>query len=1845
MDTMQQCLSGRGQRPIRGRGRQPGQGSRTGGVDNRTTRAQLVRVGYRQLQKVRHMQSSSDRLCELLRVKDGLLKLLDSDSIREIDVLILAIEVLSSVCETHTMVENLVNLLSSIKNTNFWKQNLRVLLVKMRSERSVEQTDKYPKVVRNIIQLCREILERLNGVDIPIEDIDATVNCLTGKNIIEDAEIIQSVKNLKERRDQIMERMSRCGEDDSNSDKPPPNDFRLILIIPTPETLTNEDFAFVRENRLYDNYSDANEYLDIHFRLLHQDFMLPLREAVNMMIESPELQSRRKKQRHKRGVNIYHNIFILNTAGTDSGIVYTVWFNPKGYKRIHWETSRRLLQGSLVCLSMDGFGQHLVLGTIYQRDVKLLNEGLFEILLEGETQEGLARNIPNDVPLQMVETSAYFESYRHVLKRLQELKVDDMPFLNYILSPHPEMSVGPPAYLQDTANSGLPYDLSKLYTDKPTDEVHNINIFDDAHWPKAEDIGCDDSQSIAIRHALRSEIAVIQGPPGTGKTFVGLKVIQTVLSNSNLWVIGENDPSPILVICYTNHALDQFLEGLLDFLQDGIIRIGGRCNSQRLFQFRLKNIRDRIRHNKDVPLNVYGLRVKNQQNLRKLAREIEDVGAILCLPIFNILDENALREFMEKSHYTSLLQTWLSTGQGSILCQWLMVRRSDVVKGNLLNMSDIDVIEGFHDTCSSYDMNQEEPATDSEDDSADTHSGTMRGDMVQVEDDVRAHELREIEEGDSFQLNERNDDREEEQIHLHYDEVRRHVLPKKSIIRSSQHSDSRWQDFQHNLAKEIQSTECMSKKDAVNVKDVWDVQQGRDRWMLYRYWIKEYTDYYMRKKAKLDEEYRSAFRSHQEILKQEDRAILQSAKVIGMTTTGAAKYHSLLQEIKPKVMVVEEAAEIFEAHVITALTDECQHLILIGDHQQLRPTPTVHKLAKDFNLDVSLFERFVRRGLPYKRLSHQHRMRPEISQYISHIYPQLQNAEMVTNYPNIKGLKHDVFFVDHRVPEERSDKETTTHANEHEASFIVDLCRYLIQQGYTPKQITVLAAYSGQLHLIQHNMMPKGDFEGVRIASIDNFQGEENDIILLSLVRSNEEEQIGFLKVENRICVALSRAKMGFYCIGNFEILSLNSDAWSQIQGYARKYKVIGPGLPLVCQCHEDSVTTVMNSRDFDRVPLGGCGKQCEEKLPCGHMCGRPCHPLDRAHLLPSCQHPCSKVICDEGHKCSKRCGEICVRKCEGIVDKVIPKCEHKQRVPCYQDVKTVLCKYPCQVSLPCGHEHTVVCCKKDNDELKCTQLVTETLDCGHTENRECYIPKSEFACPHRCQVFLHCGHQCPGTCSKCRKKHQPCTERCEKLLLCVHTCERDCSLECLPCSKKCEQYCKHHKWRCNKLCDRPCVPCNRPCIWQCPHKLCTRKCGQVCDRSPCNQPCLKRLPRCNHMCIGFCGESCICACNLKEDQKSEIMTSIASKHSIQFVKLEDCGHVCEVGVLDDYMASHMDYTLEPKRLQHVLCPLPDCAIPIRNCRRYGKITKKIMLEMNMVKSKMMGAMRITGGYRLTMLDEIKKLQLENHIKSKGEWWFLKHLKEVIQMPLLPHDMAHRMNHLNAFKCVKGLKKAVEGRSTYSHSHICKDALSEARGSLDAIMERVQKKNVTPADMICISEECHNLRLLLQLEVIDDKACRKSREQMMKRSSSIPAVQAELICCISDEVVELREKLVDIVWELTTTASFPGRHIEVQSQIDNLSLEYIGEVKDEISGRSFQILESTDDVSGTWWKCGNEHICPEYKLIKEGTRKVCPLCPNYNDKGTTQKSYESQSESQGHSIDKKLHKLFSDDNI
>lgn len=82
------------------------------------------------------------------------------------------------------------------------------------------------------------------------------------------------------------------------------------------------------------------------------------------------------------------------------------------------------------------------------------------------------------------------------------------------------------------------------------------------------------------------------------------------------------------------------------------------------------------------------------------------------------------------------------------------------------------------------------------------------------------------------------------------------------------------------------------------------------------------------------------------------------------------------------------------------------------------------------------------------------------------------------------------------------------------------------------------------------------------VTTVDSFQGLEADIVVLSLVRNNERGNIGFLSEENRICVAMSRARYGLYIIGNMSLLAKSSFIWSEISVKLRNLNAIGCEFP-----------------------------------------------------------------------------------------------------------------------------------------------------------------------------------------------------------------------------------------------------------------------------------------------------------------------------------------------------------------------------------------------------------------------------------------------------------------------------------------------------------------------------------------------------------------------------------------------------------------------------------------------------------------------------------------------------------
>ena len=224
---------------------------------------------------------------------------------------------------------------------------------------------------------------------------------------------------------------------------------------------------------------------------------------------------------------------------------------------------------------------------------------------------------------------------------------------------------------------------------------------------------------------------------------------------------------------------------------------------------------------------------------------------------------------------------------------------------------------------------------------------------------------------------------------------------------------------------------------------------------------------------------------------------IQKKRIIGCTTSAAAKYTKGLLSAGPKIILVEEAGEILESHVLTALSSKTKHLVLIGDHQQLRPKINNYALTIEkgdgYDLNRSLFERLVIGGYPHTTLAKQHRMRPEISALVKQLtYPALEDASTTLDRPHLRGFQSDVIFFNHNHREEqannladrRDEGSRNSRQNMFEADMVLKTVKYLAQQGYGTDRQVVLTPYLGQLGLLLKHL--KADLDPV-LNDLDSF--------------------------------------------------------------------------------------------------------------------------------------------------------------------------------------------------------------------------------------------------------------------------------------------------------------------------------------------------------------------------------------------------------------------------------------------------------------------------------------------------------------------------------------------------------------------------------------------------------------------------------------------------------------------------------------------------------------------------------------------------------------------------------------
>ncbi|KAJ6257390.1 hypothetical protein Dda_8279 [Drechslerella dactyloides] len=1311
-----------------------------------------------------------------------------------------------------------------------------------------------------------------------------------------------------------------------------------IRILPTAEEIRSVESEYLPRIGGGSLHLDKNQrLLDNQFRLLREDSIGGLRESLRQIIENRSnlnnlVTARRRNDGVKRfssagiAVLIHQNVRVEEiTFDANQGLKINLSFNQpipgaSARERSDWWKNEHILDFSTIVCVLNEWNEAMFF-TVSDRFVTSADirrkdgveedrnpKRLINTLAEDPSRAGIILSFADAVRekdidwLYKLATSRdilkndlvefpkiLLASFRPILQGLQKRinKTQAIPFIDW-LAPDPagdfqlepdeigKVVVRPPPYASKRTFS---FELNPVFTDGHRRSLRLFPTKNDLDIKALMDhTTLDDGQARSLIKALSREVALIQGPPGTGKSFIGTKLVKVLLRQRS-----RADLSPIICVCYTNHALDQFLEHLLDDNVTSIIRLGSRSKSERLEPYLLKKLSIAAENTRLEKSDIWELKGKT--------RRLRDEATGYCETLTKADSEQALKSHISEN-YPHLVQ-------------------------------------------------------------------------------ILFHEI-EDEEGFIVQRGRGND---------------RPFAAWRKQARPGPITGS---------VKSILET----------LQDPWNLNAA-ERHALLSFWKQEMVQYAMSRLATVAEEHRVESEKLSTLKKEYDRRLLQNAHIIGVTTTSLAMHADVLERIHAKVLFCEEAGEILEAHTITTLIPSIEHMILIGDHEQLRPHIANYDLSiesqkgQSYALDVSLFERLARQPygsqaltFPIASLNTQRRMHTSIADLIRlRTYPEL--LDKVPDYPAIPGMKQRLFWMNHAHPDSRGDavQLTTSYENEFERDMVLALITHLLRQGvFREKQIAVLTPYLGQMSKLRRQLSSSFDIvistrdqealdaEGfltdedeedpkskdarqavvrksalssvVRIATIDNFQGEEADVVIISLVRSNKERQCGFLKTSNRINVLLSRAKWGMYIIGNTETAS-SVPMWSNVIDHMTLNGCVGNALELECERHKDLPIYVASKEDFlTSAPEGGCNMRCEWRLSCGHACVAKCHAAP-IHELAPCFEPCPKSLSGCDHPCASKCGQPCA--------------------PCEVPVNNILLK--------CGHIAAVLKCSQVQrlDEYQCkTKVEKEVPGCKHKVKVECHrnVAARGYRCSAKCGATLPCGHVCQRQCRDCRKPkentinevtidHRACLQRCERPFnTCFHSCVKTCHGDepCGFCDQGCEVRCAHSQ--CSNGCKDPCPPCAEACTLGCDHQKCLMPCGVSCNILPCDQLCSKLL-ECGHPCPSVCGEKCPEPKYCRECASGEVLDFVIDM--LMFETYRDsrdepiiflpCNHFYTVSTFDgvakmrDFFEfeSPESWKITKKYLNEKSEPqlprCPKCRQAFTTSTRYNEVVKKAQLQ------------------------------------------------------------------------------------------------------------------------------------------------------------------------------------------------------------------------------------------------------------------------------------------------------------
>lgn len=271
--------------------------------------------------------------------------------------------------------------------------------------------------------------------------------------------------------------------------------------------------------------------------------------------------------------------------------------------------------------------------------------------------------------------------------------------------------------------------------------------------------------------------------------------------------------------------------------------------------------------------------------------------------------------------------------------------------------------------------------------------------------------------------------------------------------------------------------------------------------------------------------------------------ILDKTRVIATTLVGAN--NSVIQDKRFSTVFIDEAAQGLEPACWLPII-KSDKVVFAGDHCQLPPTIKSFEAAKS-GLEVTLFEKVIKRNNADVMLTEQYRMHKHIMDFPSrHFY----NNELIANsevadwriFPDDLTLEFidtaGCGYFEQSNPESRSimNPEEMKLVFTHLTDYLESIDRLKITDSIM--DIGIISPYKAQVNLMLEHFKESGLtneelIKKVAINTIDSFQGQERDIIYISLSRSNEKGEIGFLKDTRRMNVAMTRARKKLVIIGD----------------------------------------------------------------------------------------------------------------------------------------------------------------------------------------------------------------------------------------------------------------------------------------------------------------------------------------------------------------------------------------------------------------------------------------------------------------------------------------------------------------------------------------------------------------------------------------------------------------------------------------------------------------------------------------------------------------------------------------